>query len=493
VFWTWDARADRIIYVSPSYETVFGQSREELFRDSRSFHRMIDPEDLPHLMEVLADDPYTVAVEYRIVRADGQRRWVDVRTFPVRDADGEVARVVGIGRDITQLKTAEQTLLRSQRMESIGALAGGIAHDINNILTPILMAADVLSGMASTKAERDLTETIQQSAERGATMVRQVLSFARGVDGRHTTLELHRILSDLARLAHDTFDRRIAIDTRIDGALWPVAGDATQMHQVLLNLCVNARDAMPEGGVLRLTAVNSLIDRANAAPDEDVPDGRYVCITVADTGGGVAAAIRDRIFDPFFTTKPQGQGTGLGLPTAQAIVRSHGGVLSLASSAETGATFQILLPALRPQESISGELPAPELTRGNGEMVLVVDDEPAVRFVTRETLETFNYRVLLASNGTEAVPLLSDQQQPIALVVTDMMMPVLDGFGVIEAARRLRPALPIIAASGLDVDGMAARAVEAGARVFLSKPYTAHTLLQTVADVLAASNPAEAQ
>lgn len=347
VFWTWDAREDRILYASPSYESVFGQPRDELYRDSRSFHRRVDPEDLPGLLEAVAADPFAIHIEYRIVGRDGERRWIDVRTFPVRDGSGAVVRTVGIGRDITRLKTAEQALLRTQRMESIGTLAGGIAHDLNNVLTPIVIAAGALASTSRSTTENELLETITESAARGSAMVRQVLSFARGVEGRRTPLRLDYLVNDIGRVLRDTFDRRIQIEQKCDAGLWHVAGDATQLHQVLLNLAVNARDAMPEGGRLRMHVRNVVIDEETAALTPDARSGRYVLLTVSDTGTGIPANLRVRVFDPFFTTKPQGQGTGLGLSTVQTLVRSHGGFLTLVSMERVGTSVKVYVPALQ--------------------------------------------------------------------------------------------------------------------------------------------------
>lgn len=487
VFWTWDARADAILYVSPSYETVFGQSREELYDSPRAFHRLVDPEDLPRLREAIARDPYTVTIEYRIVRPDGDRRWLDVRTFPIRDADGEIVRTVGIGRDVTRLKNAEQALLRTQRIESIGTVAGGVAHDLNNVLTPIVMAAGILASSVRGRDEIELLDTITSSAERGAAMVRQVLAFARGVEGRRTPLRVEQVVADIAKLVRDTFDRRIALELDVEDGLWPVTGDQTQLHQVLLNLAVNARDAMAGGGRLGLSARNVTLDAMGVGMPPDAREGPYVMLVVSDTGTGIPAALRDRVFDPFFTTKPQGQGTGLGLSTVQTLVRSHGGFITLYSEVLRGTTFTVYLPAQnKPKPDLKGSALA-GVPRGSNQLILVVDDEAPVRRITKATLEAFGYRVVVAEHGGEAVERVTERPDAFDAVITDMMMPVLDGYGTIQALRELRPSLPIIAASGLATQTMMDRVAQAGVLHFLPKPYTPHTLLHTLSVVLEAS------
>lgn len=485
VFWVWDARADHIVYASPSYETVFGASRDDLYTDAKSYQRYIDPDDLPRVLAAARDNPTNMHLEYRIIRPDGDRRWIDVRTFPVRDAEGRPLRSIGIARDVTRLRQAEQALLRAQRLESIGTLAGGIAHDINNVLTPIVMAAGVLAATARDDGEADLLATIIASAERGAGMVRQVLAFARGVEGRLAPLRVEHVVADIGKLIRDTFDRSIALDVVTAADLWSVLGDATQLHQVLLNLAVNARDAMPDGGRLTLRATNVMVDRHTSGAPPSVPVGRYVALIVADTGTGIPPAIHHRVFDPFYTTKPQGHGTGLGLATVQTLVRGHGGFLTLDSSVGAGTTFTVYLPALdgAEPEAAGGTMAA--AVRGDGRLLLVVDDEEAVRMVTRTTLETFGYRVVVAEHGAAGLALFLERPDEFAAVFTDMMMPVMDGYALIDALRALRPSLPIVAASGLETPGMADRMARAGIQHFLAKPYSSDTLLQTLAAALA--------
>jgi nitrogen-specific signal transduction histidine kinase/ActR/RegA family two-component response regulator len=389
--------------------------------------------------------------------------------------------------DQTERKRLEAQFLRAQRMEGIGTLAGGIAHDLNNVLAPILMSIELLKLDLRDKPQMLKTlETIEGSARRGADLVRQVLTFARGLDGQRVAVNVRHLLNDLQQIIRETFPRNI--DIKVAGGppsdLWPIAGDPTQLHQVLLNLAVNARDAMPRGGSLAFTAENITIDQQYAATSRDVTAGPYVVLKVADTGVGIPPEIRDRIFEPFFTTKEVGKGTGLGLSTAHAIVKSHGGFVTVYSETGRGTTFKVYLPA---DPALRSRPSAPEvvdLPRGRGELVLVVDDESSIRDITQRTLEAFGYHVLTASDGAEAVAVFAQHRERIALVLTDMLMPVMDGPAVIMALTRMQPSVRIIAASGLNANDNLAKAVNAGVKDFLPKPYAADTLLRLFREVL---------
>jgi len=400
------------------------------------------------------------------------------------DADGRIVRLRGAFQDITERRRLEQQFLRSQRMESIGTLAGGIAHDLNNTLTPILLSIDLMR-LDLSEAERQSTlDAIEASAQRGADMVRQVLTFARGVEGRRTKVEPALLLGDIARMITDTFPRGIVLATRVADALPSMQGDPTQLHQVLLNLAVNARDAMPAGGRLTLSAESVSIDEASAHISGDTRPGPYVVFGIEDSGTGIPRDVIEQIFDPFFTTKETGHGTGLGLSTSLAIVKSHGGFLRVYSEPGNGTTFRVYIPVA----GLETSEPYPESTqpppRGNDELILVVDDEASIRQMARQTLEAFGYRALLASDGADAVAQYAARPQEIACVLTDMMMPVMDGVTTIRVLRRMNPQLRIVAASGLAANGSVAKTSEAGVRHFLPKPYTAYALLVTLRSAL---------
>ena len=409
---------------------------------------------------------------------------VQARCTLVRDKQGGPKSILTINTDITEKKKIEAQFMRAQRMEGIGTLAGGIAHDLNNILTPIMMSIEVLKSAATDPRSRSILETIEMSSKRGADIVRQVLSFARGVEGERVEIQPKHLLKDIQTILRTTFPKNIRMELSLPEECWTVLGDATQLHQVILNLCVNARDAMPDGGNLTITLENIVIDKHYAAAEVPCKLGRYIIINVVDSGLGIPAAILDKIFDPFFTTKEVGKGTGLGLSTVMAIVKSHEGFINVYSEPRRGTTFKVYLPAMEisceAQKQKSGKLCA---SRGNGELILVIDDELSILNITSQTLEAFGYRVMTATDGVDALAAYLENKKAISLVLTDMAMPLMDGAAVIRALLKLNPAVKIIAASGLEATG-GAKAIDIGVKSFLTKPYTAETLLKTVAAIL---------
>jgi len=400
----------------------------------------------------------------------GQAVTVDGRWTLLREPNGKPRSILSINTDITGRKQLEQQFLRAQRMESIGTLAGGIAHDLNNVLAPVIMSVDLLKHRLTNAADREILDIVGASARRGADMVQQILSFARGMEGRRVEVDVGRVLQEVVRIIGDTFPKSIRVELERAPRLHPVHADPTQLHQVLLNLCVNARDAMPGGGVLRLRATNAINDEAR------------VRIEVEDTGTGIPADLLGRIFDPFFTSKEQGKGTGLGLSTALAIVRGHGGSLEVASVPGEGTTFTMFLPALRRDGEKPSATANPTLPRGRGETVLVVDDEASIRLITRQTLEAYGYEVLDAADGAEGIALFISRRFEIDVVLTDMAMPRLDGYALIRELHRIDPAVPVIGVSG--VSSLPPFDEEREAVRFLPKPYTTSALLTALREVL---------
>jgi CheY-like chemotaxis protein len=330
--------------------------------------------------------------------------------------------------------------------------------------------------------ERDvILSTIEASARRGAEMVRQVLTFARGMEGERTAVDVGALLRGVEKFANDTFMKSIRVRSTIAPEVSGVLGDVTQLHQVLMNLCVNARDAMPEGGTLTLSADLQTIGAMDAGLDPQARPGRYVAIKVSDTGTGIPVAILDRIYEPFFTSKPTGKGTGLGLSTSTAIVKSHGGFMRVDTEVGSGSTFTVFLPAQDLTSVLAPTKTAPAIARGSGETVLVIDDEQPLLRMTSLVLESFGYRVLLAESGPEALTMFQAHRDDIKLVITDMTMPVMDGATVIKKIREIDPGARIIAASGLGAQ-QAARVP--GVMRFLPKPLTADTLMQAVSDAV---------
>jgi PAS domain S-box-containing protein len=422
--------------------------------------------------------------EIRQIRRDGAEIVVESRWTLVRDEKSQPHSILVINTDVTEKKRMESQFLRAQRMESIGTLAGGIAHDLNNVLSPILMAIDMLQLKTTDEASKKWLDVLRTNAERGGDMVRQVLSFARGVEGERVAMQPKHLVKEIVKILRETLPKSIEISFQISNDLWIISADVTQMHQVLMNLCVNARDAMPEGGSISIKAENLFVDENYARMHLEAKPGRFVMIGVSDTGPGMSPEIQSRIFEPFFTTKEMTKGTGLGLSTALTIVKSHGGFINVYSELHKGSEFRLYLPAIEKLGGVDFAVLQTDLPLGHGELILVVDDEDSIREITRGTLETFGYTVLTAADGTEALALYADKKNEIAAVVTDMVMPFMDGPATIRALQRMNPKVRIIAASGLGVGQRAGEGPLEGVDVFLNKPYTAEKLLNALAEVL---------
>jgi PAS domain S-box-containing protein len=431
--------------------------------------------------------------ECRQVNRSGDAITVESQWTLVQDDAGKPKSILIVNTDISEKKRIESQFLRTQRMESVGTLAGGIAHDLNNILAPIMMSVEILKEKVRDDQSRRMLSILETSAKRGADMVRQVLTFSRGVDGERMLLQSRHLIKEVAKMLGETFPKSIQIRTRLPENLWPIMGDATQLHQVLVNLAVNARDAMPGGGSLGITAENTAVEPGQVPPNvipknSHPPPGFYVLIKVTDTGTGIAREILDRIFEPFYTTKEVGKGTGLGLPTVLSIVRSHGGFLQVQTEVRAGTTFLVYLPAKEQPLHGARENPRQQLPAGHGETILAVDDEAAVLSMTKETLESFGYRVLTAKDGTEAISAFSAHRREIKGVLTDIIMPFMDGPATIRALKRLDPGIKIIAASGL-LDGDKIKDATGMENIsFLMKPYTAEKLLTTIDKMLCDAN-----
>jgi PAS domain S-box-containing protein len=386
--------------------------------------------------------------------------------------------------DVTEKKRLEAQFLRAQRMESIGTLAGGIAHDLNNVLAPLLISVQLLKDKITDADGRKILVMLETNVNRGSELVKQVLAFGRGIQGERVMIQIKHIALEIKEIVQKTFPKSVRMQMEIAPDLWKVTGDATQIEQVLLNLCVNARDAMPDGGKLSLRMENKLLDQIYADANLESKPGRHVVLTVSDTGMGMTREVQDRIFEPFFTTKGHGKGTGLGLSTTLAIVKSHGGFIHCYSEPGTGSTFKVYLPVGAAPDIDTVLLEKPKLPRGHNEMVLVVDDEEPIRHIAEKILERFGYRVLLAVDGAEALKLYMSRQNEIDVVITDMAMPVMDGHATIAALRAINPKVKVIGSSGFDVNEGTTGVANAGLKHFMPKPYTAEAVLSTLHKVL---------
>ena len=423
--------------------------------------------------------------EIPVAHKDGREIVIQSHWSLIKDRADKPKAFLGISYDITDRKQIEAQLMRAQRMESIGTLAGGIAHDLNNILTPIMMSIEMLKSTTTHPRAHKIIETIELTTKRGADIVRQVLSFARGLKGDRVEVQPRHLLKDIQALIKETLPKNIQLKYSFPGECWTILGDPTQLHQILLNLCVNARDAMPDGGRLTISAENTVIDEQYASMHVEAKPGDYVAISVSDTGTGIAPGVLDKIFEPFFTTKEIGKGTGLGLSTVLAIVKSHEGFVNVSSEVGNGTTFKVHLPAIKNSSGAdSGVEERETLPRGNNETILIVDDEASILTMTSQSLEAFGYQTLCANDGVDAVSLYAQHREKIAAVLTDMAMPIMDGPATIRVLLKMNPAIKIIAASGLKSNETIAQEVDGKIKYFLNKPYSAATLLKTLRTVL---------
>lgn len=468
----------RVTFWNAGAERLYGWTAKEALGQQPLTH--LCAETVPSLGElqsrVIAEGRWRGEVTHRT--RGGTAVIVDSRWTLVRRKDGVPQSILMVNSDMTEKRQLERQFLRAQRLESLGTLAGGIAHDMNNVLTPIILAAKLLRVHENDPTSRQYLETIASSARRGADMTKKVLLFARGANGQRSPLQLAPLLAELESLLKETLTPSIEINAVCPDDTWPVMGDATQLYQVLMNLCVNARDAMPNGGRVLIEARNVRLTPADVAEHDGAHPGAHVCLSVTDSGSGISPDNLDKIFDPYFTTKDVGRGTGLGLSIVLGVAKSHGGFVTVSSELMKGTTFQFYLPALTESDKDRNAFsPAGEL-RGQGELVLIVDDEDAILRMTRDVLRASGYRVLTATNGAEAVDLYARHPEHIDLVVMDLMMPVMDGSAAIRSLRDRDGTVKILAVSGVPaLDGQDGKYLPVP---FLQKPYTPQSLLSTL-------------
>jgi len=475
---------ERVQYWNRSAAELYGWPAAEAVGQPISDLIYHDPVEMrTYTAEVLRESYWAGELEQRT--RSGKTIIADCRWQLMLDDSGQPRAILCVNTDITAYRKEQEARARGQRMESLGTLAGGIAHDLNNVLTPVLMSIQLLALDESDEQRLELLSTVETSVKRGATMIKQVLAFARGLEGRREPIDMDDLLNDLVAYARDALPSSITIDVSRPETLPDSTGDVTQLMQVLVNLVVNARDAMPDGGRLRIAAEVERLDETVNSVSHEANPGAYVVIAVEDDGAGMTAEVVMRVFEPFFTTKETGQGTGLGLSTALAIVRSHGGFMQVYSEPGHGTRFRVGVPFVaksnKPSVAPTSEHPLP---RGRGELVLVVDDESAIRQVACRTLEAHGYRAKSVANGREAIDFIEAGVDRVDLVLTDLMMPVMDGAATTAYLEDHHPEIPIIAASGLASNGDPGRSIGLGVARFLPKPYTTSLLLTTVHDTL---------
>lgn len=476
-----------ILWANGAYERMTGYSATELMgRNPRILKSGQQDSSFYETMwaKILSGEIWQGELLNR--RKDGTLYPEEMRIAPCQNFAGEITHFIALKEDLTSRKQVEEQHLRSQRMEMIGALASGIAHDLNNMLAPVMMAVSLLRETDSSREHAKLLQIMEDSARHGCELVKQVLTFARGISNQMMVLQPLHILKEFRHLVENTFPKSIDFRMEIPPACRTIRADPTQLNQVLMNLCVNARDAMPHGGRLLLGLREAKLDQSYCAMLPQARPGDYVVISVADTGTGIPPALRDRIFEPFFTTK-EGKGSGLGLTTTQAIVKAHGGFIVVSSEPGAGAQFEVFLPSLSSEAKLQPVDALPTELQGQSELVLVVDDEEPIRNVCRQTLEHYGYRVLPAGHGAEAVAVFAQHANEISVVVTDMIMPIMDGSATMIALRNIRPDLKIICMSGLESACDEGRQGDSEMTTFLAKPFSAETLLKRIRDVLLSS------
>jgi PAS domain S-box-containing protein len=469
----------KIFYWNKGAERLYGWSAEGVIGESATeiLYKEKDSLQLEVALRTVAETGVWRG-ELNKIHKDGTDIIVESHWTMVYDAAGQQKCILTVDTDITDKKLLEAQFLRTQRLESLGILASGIAHDLNNILTPILAIAQLLPLTLPKIDERNqnMLQILETNTKRGADLVKQILSFARGGEGNRTLLQVKHLIVDIEKIAKGTFGKSIEIKRNILDTLWTVKGDATQLHQVFMNLAVNARDAMPGGGTLTITAENQYIDKNYAGMNIEATAGAYVVVTFTDTGVGISSANLDKIFDPFFTTKELGKGTGLGLSTVHSIIKNHHGFVEVRSEINNGSSFRVYLPASKHTAALAIE--SLELAEGNGELILFVDDEAAISEIAKNTLETHNYRVLVANNGIEAIAFYAQHKHQIKAVVMDLIMPSLDGTTAIRALQKMNPQVSIIVMSGTSEINLAHEIK--GMQGFLEKPFTAKHLLSSL-------------
>lgn len=414
----------------------------------------------------------------------GQKFFVETLWTLVKGETDSAEMILIVNTDITERKNIEAQYFRAQRLESIGILASGIAHDLNNVLAPILTSIQSLKKRIMSENDGIILNTLEACTKRGAAVVNQVLMFARGIQSDTVVLRPQDLTNDIEKLVRETFPKSIKTSFNHQKDLWYINGDSTQLHQVLMNLVINARDAMPDGGTISIDLENFLADSKFAKAHLHSIEGPYVLITVSDTGTGIPPEYLNRIFEPFFTTKDVGKGTGLGLATCDSIIKNHNGFMSVYSEQGKGTSFKIYLPAICDDTRIDEEQYKTELRSGQGLKILLVDDEAAIREISKDVLETYGYSVTSAANGGDAFAIFNQNKAPFDLILTDLEMPVMNGLDFIRQVRKKDNKIKIIVSSGLFTEEKLQEIADCDVKIFLPKPYTAEKLLSTIQDVL---------
>lgn len=483
-----DPATGRALYLSPAYETVFGQSREYAYSTPNAWLEGLHPDDAARMRGSLltaGEEQRPSENIFRVVRPDGAVRWIRGRATPVLGESGKLVRIVGIAEDITELRRTQEQLFHSQKLEAVGRLAAGVAHDFNNLLTVIIGYGDlVMQDLKEIDPLRENVDQMLQAASRAAELTKQLLAFSRQQVLESQVLDINALVANMDPMLRRLIGRDVQLKSVLGQAVGAVRADSAQLELVLLNLVVNSRDAMPEGGRLTVETANVHLDGAYVASHEPVPAGSYVMLAVTDTGSGMAEEVLARIFEPFFTTKEAGKGTGLGLATVYGIVRQSAGYVCVESELGKGTTFKIYLPLVaETPEALVVRAAGVESLRGS-ETVLLVEDEGMVRSLARVALTNRGYVILEAANGAEALLVSEHHREPIHLLATDVSMPGMTGPELAERLKLLRPEIRVLFLSGFS-DWSVVHRGDLGPGVgFMQKPFTPNSLARKVRQVL---------
>ncbi len=470
---------DNIIYWNHSAERIYGWTRVEAISQNASKLLNTEVDSIQQALLSVKDKGSWFG-ELKQVTKMQKIIIMESRWSLVRDEYGRPKSILTINTDITDRKIIEQQFLRAQRLESVGTLASGLLHDLNNILTPIILAVPFMKEKLKDETSQDILRTLESSAKRGEGVVRQLMSFVRGVQGEHVTLQLKHLLWELLNFVSETFPPMIKVRRHCPKGIWNVDGDATQLYQVLMNLSINARDAMPNGGTLAIDLQNVVLSEQEANLHFKAAPGPYVVLSVKDAGTGIAPEIMNQIFDPFFTTKEPGKGTGLGLSSVLSIVKSHGGFIDVQSELGMGTEFKIYLPA-KEEKVKEHVIRGNNIPMGHGETVLVVDDEKSLQDLVRATLENRRFKVMTAFDGHEAISIYEKNRNKIDVVLLDMLMPNMNGLIAIPALRRINPNVKIIGMSGSLLENLPSDMAALVQQLpFLQKPFDSEDMVMLV-------------
>lgn len=475
---------DQIIYWNKSAERLYGWKADEVV--GRSIQDVLFRDASRQLADTLKILPQRGEWrgELQQLTKDGREVTVESRWTLMYDPEGHPKSILFINTDISEKKTIEDRLRRSQRMESLGSLAGSIAHDLNNVMSPLLISVEYLKKRFGDSDSQDMLNLLEMSVRRGVSIVKQVLTFVRGTQEEFEPVQVGQLVNEVKQMILKTFPESVKVKSHVSSDLWKISGDVNQLHRVLLNLCINARDAMPQGGALEIGAENVMVDEFFAKMNKQTSTGPFVMISVSDTGSGIAPENLGKIFDPFFSTKDARQGTGLGLSSVSTIVEKHHGFTHVDSQVGRGTEFRVYLPAVSVHAASESQVTAEPLDGGNGELILVVDDENLICEITRESLETCGYRVITAKDGVEAMVLYGKNKDEVKLVLIDLVMPFMDGINTVRAMKIIDPDVRIIAISGFMPDKGVLDNEGGNVKALLPKPYSAAKLLATMKQVL---------